>query len=212
MLLDIHTPLPYPRLEALISLRLLSSEAEQTDLIDTQLYTIGIHLWDLAREYSAADWESLEQILRRPNVKAIGECGIDTKITVPLFRQLNVFRRHVALSEQLKKPLIIHAVKADDIICGLRRDLKPTQKWAIHGYRGKPGGATQLLKAGCYLSFGQQFNTETLLAVPTDRILAETDESEADIHKIIKHLSEVRNEDLTHAIKANSEIFCNFED
>lgn len=211
MLLDIHTHHPYPQPEALISLRLQPSTEEIPAIEGDQLYSIGIHPWDLEKEYSSDIWERLEEIGSMPNIRAIGECGIDTKIAVPMFKQLNVFRRHVEISERLGKPLIIHDVKADDIICGLRRDLKPTQPWAIHGYRGKPGGAAQLLKAGCYLSFGKEYNPETLRSVPADRLLAETDEADPDIREIIKRLSDTRNEDLTDTIKANSEIFCNFE-
>lgn len=213
MILDIHTHKPYPQPIGLINLRFQPTDTCSSELLEikqNQFYTIGLHPWDLNLEYPDDAWAELEKLANLQNVIAIGECGIDTKIPAPLYKQLTIFNRHIALSENIKKPLIIHAVKADDIICGLRRDLKPTQPWAIHGYRGKPGGAAQLIKSGCYLSFGKEFNPQTLKQIPKERILAETDDSETDIRSVINRLSEIRNEDLTYVIESNSEIFCNF--
>ena len=79
-----------------------------------------------------------------------------------MFRQLKVFRSMIELSERLRKPLIIHCVKAEDVILGLRRDLAPRQTWLVHGFRKKPQAAAMLLDAGIRLSFGEKFHAETL--------------------------------------------------
>ena len=115
-----------------------------------------------------------------------------------------MFKRHVELSESLRKPLVIHDVKGHDIIAGARRDLAPTQPWVIHGFRRKPEVAEMLLRAGCYLSFGEQFNADTLRATPEDRILAETDESPLDITEVIASLSAAYGKDLTPTIAENT--------
>lgn len=203
-MLDIHTHKGAPQPEGVVSLR------REEELLPGQLYSIGLHPWDTAGEDLPLLRQQIERLAERPQVVAIGEAGIDTLRGAPMFRQLQEFKWQSELSERLGKPMIIHAVKADDIICGLRRDLSPTLPWAIHGYRGKPSAAAQLLKAGCYISFGEKFNPETLLAVPDNRILAETDESPLSIQEIIMRLSETKGYDLTPIIKANSDKFCNF--
>ncbi len=127
MIIDIHTHRPYPQPEGIISKALRPDSAETSEMKTFQLYSVGMHPWDTQDTEDAGLFARLEEIAAQPNVAAIGECGIDLLRGAPMFRQLLVFRRHVEISEKLRKPLIIHDVKADDIICGLRRDMKPTQ-------------------------------------------------------------------------------------
>lgn len=213
---DIHTHRWKPEWGAIENIRFSWPDTDPP--LDTlqagQLYSVGVHPWDASFQTDTEFWEEFEKLAKSSSVAAIGECGVDLKNSdAPLFRQLQVFRRQIEISERLCKPMIIHDVKGDDIICGLRRDLKPLQPWAIHGFRGKPAAAQALLRAGCYLSFGEKFNPETVKSIPNDRILAETDESELEISDIICRLAETRcepQEELTAIIKANSRKFCNF--
>lgn len=192
-ILDIHTHRPAPYSEGIVSLRIDGTFDPFAALIPGQLYSAGIHPWDIAEADIENAFSQLEELILDPRVVAIGECGIDlTPKGGPLYRQLQILRRHIELSETMGKPLVLHCVKADDIISGLRRDLHPTKPWVIHGYRGKPGGAKTLLRAGCYLSFGQRFNPATLAEILTsarDRLLAETDESPLPITTIINTLN-----------------------
>lgn len=201
MILDIHTHKPAPQPEGVISLRIRAGEEPQPALAEGQLYSAGIHPWDSAEGDA---FETVEALCSLPQVAAIGECGVDILRGGPMFMQLNLFRRHIELSERIGKPIVVHCVKGDDIICGLRRDLRPAMPWAIHGYRGKPTAAAQLVKSGCYISFGEHFNADTLRSVPEERILAETDESELSIEAIISRLSEAAGRDLRPAIAANT--------
>lgn len=204
-ILDIHTHHKVPQPEGVVSLRY---KGKPVELSRFQAYSIGIHPWDSSLEFDESAIEQLRQIARRPEIVAIGEGGIDLAGKGgALFRQMNVFKVHIELSENLRKPLIIHDVKAHDIIYGLRRDLRPSQNWAIHGFRAKPEVAEMLLRVGCWLSFGENFNRETLLAVPEDRILAETDESSLSIGQIIEKISMVKEKDMTEVIARNSEMF-----
>lgn len=52
------------------------------------------------------------------------------------------------------KPLVIHLVKAVDELLKVKRDLRPSNPWIIHGFRGKAALAEEYLKHGFYLSFG----------------------------------------------------------
>lgn len=211
-LLDIHTHHPVPQPEGLVNIRVSNNtDFEQLKLSQSQRYSIGLHPWDIAQMPGEIFWESLEKIASGDNVKAIGECGIDLAKDIPLFLQLQIFNRQIRLAEKLGKPMIIHSVKSTDIICGLRRDLKPSESWAIHGFRGKLQPALQLIKAGCFISFGEKFNPETLKGIPEDKILAETDESLLSVKEIISNLSETKGKDLTDIVKSNSKKFLNFK-
>lgn len=203
MILDIHTHHAAPQPLGII-------DVSQSDLgtfvpADGQLYSVGIHPWNTVDPVPEESWKRVEELLRLPCFAAVGEGGVDLSGRGGmLFRQLQVFKRLIELSESLAKPLIIHCVKAEDIICGLIRDLRPTQPWIIHGFRKKPATAQQLLRAGCWLSLGPLFNPDTLREIPDDRLLAETDDSSLDIQQVIQNLSNVRNKDLTDIIAANA--------
>lgn len=202
MILDIHSHKPAPYPEGVVS---LLNPGEP--LIDGQAYSIGLHPWDTADGISEEAWNALEQQAADPRVVAIGECGVDLTKGAPLFRQLLVFKRHIELSERLGKPLVIHCVKAADIILGLKRDLQPSQPWAIHGFRGKPQLGRQLTDKGIFLSFGEKFNGQALNEIPPQYILAETDDSILNITQVIEALSAAANRDLTELIAANTAAF-----
>lgn len=173
-------------------------------LPDNQPYSVGIHPWHTAEHVTPEQWQQLEDLLQRPDCVAVGEAGIDLSGKGGLmFLQLQVFRRMVDYSESLKKPLIIHCVKGEDIIIGLRRDLKVKMPWVIHGFRKKPQVAEQLLRAGCMLSFGLQFNADTVRTVPADKLFVETDTATCDIKTVIDAVSAARGSDLTPIVAAN---------
>jgi TatD DNase family protein len=58
----------------------------------------------------------------------------------------------------------------------LHKELRPTQAWIVHGFRGKPEQARQYTAEGLYLSYGTKFNRESLLSTPIGRIFIERDE------------------------------------
>lgn len=185
MLTDIHTHRRAPYPEGVISV----SPAEFAPVAG-QSYSVGIHPWSLAAGDPPDEvWGALEAAVSHPQVVAVGECGIDLLKGGPLFRQLNVFRRHVDLSEAAGKPLVVHCVRAHDHIAQLRREIKPAQPWTVHGFRGKPSIARILLDAGLYISLGEKFNADSLSVIPAGRLLAETDESPESIGTVITSIA-----------------------
>lgn len=206
-ILDIHTHHAAPQPDAVVNIR-LGGDFETPVLLNNQYYSTGVHPWDTLAEISDQEWNEFETLAVKTEIVAIGECGVDlTPKGGPLYRQLLVFKRQVEISERLCKPMIIHDVKGHDILVGARRDLNPKQNWAIHGFRRKPEVATMLLRAGCYISFGPEFNPDTLQSMPEDRILAETDESPVTISEVIDRLSETRGKDMTQIIAKNTRRF-----
>lgn len=184
MILDLHSHKNAPQADAILNL-----PVAEFNPVERQAYSVGIHPWSLLPNAERFSFEQVEMIASVKSVVAIGETGIDLAKDVPLYEQMLMFRRHIELSERLRKPMIIHCVRAHDIVAGLRREMKPRMDWVIHGFRGKPSIARILLDAGCHLSFGEHFNPESLAITPSDRLFAETDESRLTINKIIENLS-----------------------
>lgn len=152
----------------------------------------GIHPWSIA-----SDWEKqfleIRALAQSEDVVAIGECGIDKiNSSAAIELQRKVFAAHAQLAEESHKPLLLHCVKGVDEIVALHRAMRPSQAWIVHGFRGKPRQAVQLIREGLYLSFGEKFNKEALVAVPTDRLLVESDTSSRGIEDIYAAVAAVR--------------------
>ena len=137
-------------------------------------FSAGLHPWDVT-EGSDSQLDALETLLANPRVLAVGECGFDTLKGPSHEIQEQAFVRQVQLSEQFRKPMILHVVRDFDSVIRLRKQLKPTQKWLIHGFRGGPEQMNQLYSHGILVSFGLKHNPESLRQVPSDRLFLETD-------------------------------------
>ena len=181
---------------------ILNTQEEATD----GTISVGIHPWYVDKGWKER-FHTIEELAKAPNVVAIGECGIDkvhSAVTPEI--QENAFRAHIALSERLQKPLIIHCVKAYETIIALRKEIKPRQTWIIHAFRGKPQQAAQLTKAGLYLSLGEHFNEESARSIPADRLFIESDDSEIPIENIYSAIASARGcsvEELIRTVQEN---------
>ena len=174
-------------------------------------FSLSLHPWNLTTENLDSCLKWIVDNLNNPRVIALGEAGIDRLCTTPIELQTQAFRLVAQLAEQYKMPLIIHCVRAHNEIIALHKKLRPAQPWIIHGFRGKPQLALSLIKQGICLSFGERFNTETLKAMPPDRILLETDQSRlhiADIYNKVAALTGISLELLANNVISNfSRIF-----
>jgi TatD DNase family protein len=104
--------------------------------------------------------------------------------------QIEIFKNHIALAEQVRKPLIVHCVRAwQELIATWRRTAPHRVPLAVHGFRGNANIARQLMKEGFYLSIGEHFNAEALAVTPHDRILIENDDSNTDITAVAAHVA-----------------------
>lgn len=161
-------------------------------------YSIGIHPWSIAESYHGtvvehALWKKLVEQVRNPQVLAIGEAGIDKLINVPIAIQEDFFKEQARLASDMNKPLIIHAVKATDELLRLKKEINPSVPWIIHGFRGKAALATEYLRHGFYLSFGEKYQDEALLVVPQEKLFIETDESHVSVAQLYERAAFVRN-------------------
>ena len=169
-----------------------SSILNSSEYITGRRISMGIHPWNIS-----SDWEKQFAIIRanacKENVCAIGECGTD-KLKSPANEELQqeVFKAHALLAEEVSKPLIIHCVKGFDTIIALHKEISPKQAWIIHGFRGKPQQAEQIIKNGFYISFGDKFNIDSVKATPLERLFIESDESQKSIDKIYDEIAKVK--------------------
>lgn len=205
IILDVHTHHPAPQPEGIVALDPADLPAQ--GVYPYQYYSVGLHPWSL-QGIAGADQgrrASLEEAAKRTDVVAIGETGIDLvhQGGAPVAGQLNAFKAHVELSEQLGKPLVIHCVKAQDMVLGVKKEMQPRQPWIIHGFRGKPSILKMLTDQGIYISFGAKFNPDTLQACPAELLLAETDEAPGRIQDIIAALNTVRADVTPDLLAAN---------
>lgn len=121
--------------------------------------SFGIHPWVVAAQSEdevESMWKSLKEL--SPQCQAIGETGLD------FFRDkarsqyaMEVFRRHVTLSKELSKPLVLHIVRAHEDALSVIKELKPSQGGIVHAFHSHREIAKKYVDAGFTLSFGKQF-------------------------------------------------------
>lgn len=166
----------------------------------TERFSAGIHPWYIPKNPKQAI-EMLKALTLKSNMVAIGECGLDKLCQTPFELQKELFKAQINISEESKKPLIIHCVKSYNEIVELKKETNPTQTWIIHGFRGKPEVAAMLTKAGIVLSIGEKFNPETIKSIAIENLLIENDESPIPIEEIYQNIATTRNISLSELQK-----------
>ncbi len=168
------------------------------------------------------DYEYYKKLAEDPKVVAIGECGLDyyrieqmanSKEQIP--KQRKAFEAQIKLAHDVKKPLMIHCRNAfSDLIGTLKAkssQLKTDSPGVIHFFTGTTEDAKQLLNLGFSFTFGGVITfardyDEVIKAIPTDRILSETDapyvapvpyrgkrNEPAYVVEVVKKLAEIKN-------------------
>jgi TatD DNase family protein len=151
---------------------------------DNVFCSVGAHPHNAAEE-SHIMVEELVELARHPKVVAIGEAGLDYHYdNSPRDMQKKSFRTHIAAARETGLPLVIHARDADSDIARMLEEetKKGAFPFVLHCFTGGPDLARRGLALGGYISFSGVItfkNAETLreiaLAVPSDRLLVETD-------------------------------------
>ena len=152
-------------------------------------YSIGIHPWYINEERVTSDLKVIEEKLQLKECLALGECGLDKRIEVPMWLQIEVFEKQIALAEQYQKPLVLHLVAAFDELIEIKKRLKISIPIIIHGFSKNENVSKQLLDNGFYLSFGKYLLTnpdlkEIFQSIPNDKFFLETDTIEETIYEI----------------------------
>ena len=164
--------------------------------VDCGLYSFGVHPWQLEKQ---SDLNVLEMLLRENKIAAIGETGLDRLHHETFTQQIECFEQHILLSEQYRKPLIIHNVKATADLLRIHKKHNPRQTWIIHGFNGTSQEARQLTERDLFLSVGESILypnrkiTQSILSIPLDQLFFETDVSERTIQEIYGKAAELLN-------------------
>jgi TatD DNase family protein len=147
---------------------------------------VGIHPNSCA-EAGPGDWEAIESLLENPRVVALGETGLDRYWDcAPIELQREYFDRHLRLSQQRDRAVVIHCRDASaDVMPMLREAVaRGPLRGVLHAFSGDAAMAAECLELGLYLSFAgnvsytnKKFHIlrEAAAQVPADRILIETD-------------------------------------
>jgi TatD DNase family protein len=157
-------------------------------------YSIGIHPKDIDIEYITDQYTWLESNISA-DCFAIGECGLDSIVPVPQKIQEKVFLKQIMISNEVKKPIIIHCVRKFYEVISYRK--KAEQAMIIHGFNKKQRIAEDLLKNNFYLSFGKAvlYNLSLqhiLKLTPLDKIFLETDNENFSIEDLYQKVSEIK--------------------
>jgi TatD DNase family protein len=152
-------------------------------------YSIGIHPWYIEEKRLNEDFKILEEEIQKMNCLAMGECGLDKRIDIPLDMQLDVFEKQLILAEKYQKPVILHCVAAFQEIIALKKKFNITVPMIIHGFSKNEQTSKQLLENGFYLSFGKYLLKNPELEkvfknVPDDKFFLETDTIEETIEEV----------------------------
>lgn len=177
----------------------------QSNIIKTgKYYSIGLHPWYIKKEIIDQSLKEIQKLSQAKEVIAIGETGLDKVTETPFELQIEVFERHIQISESIKKPLIIHCVKSFNELIQLKKKLKPKSPWIVHGFNSKPEVAEMLMKHKIILSFGKALmypmsNAAIVLSqISEDSFFLETDDSEHSIKDIYKAAAKIKKIDLDH--------------
>ena len=163
----------------------------------TSPFSIGIHPWFINKNKIEAELLILAKKLQHKNCVALGECGLDKVIKTDFELQKTVFKKQIQLSEKHQKPLIIHCVKAYQDIVELKKELKPTQVWLVHGFNKNWQVAQSLLKNGILLSFGTAIINhkklqEVVAKVPLEKLFLETDDKDDTIVEVYVKVAKLK--------------------
>ncbi len=143
---------------------------------------VGYHPENCA-PFVPEDIETLRELAKHPKAVAIGEIGLDYywAENPPREFQQDVFRRQMALAEELGLPVIVHDRDAHADSLALVREF-PNVRGVFHCFSGSVEMARELWKLGWYVGFdgpltykNAKKTVEVAAEAPADRILIETD-------------------------------------
>lgn len=143
--------------------------------------TCGIH----PHTATSASENALRRIRRRlthPRVVAVGETGLDYHYDFsPRDLQRESFARHLEISRETGKPVIVHNRESDEDLRALLREAGQGTVGVLHSFSSGRALLEEALAMGWYASFSGMVTfrkyegADLVRMVPADRIMVETD-------------------------------------
>ena len=160
-------------------------------------YSIGIHPWYIDEKRLEKDLEVINEKLQLPECLALGECGLDKRIEIPLDLQISVFKKQLETVKQTNKPVVLHCVAAYDEVIAIKKEMKIENPMIIHGFSKNEQVAKSLLNNGFYLSFGKYLlrnpDLEKVFTfAPENQVLLETDTIEESIYQVYEKAASIK--------------------
>lgn len=161
-----------------------SKAAEISERFEGIYYAAGLHPWWVA------DWQAESQSLtallaaelENDRCLAVGECGLDGLIEIPLEQQLPVFEEQLSLADSLNKPVIIHVRKSHQQVLGLLKRHSLKAGGVVHAFSGSLELAQSYWQQGFYLGVGGAITypranktRQAIAQMPLASLLLETD-------------------------------------
>ena len=180
-----------------------------------QPFSLGLHPWTIENfEISEIKKILNTNLLKNTNLLfAIGETGMDKNINTPLSLQEEVFRIHISLALELKKPLILHCVRSFNEVQKILREMNFSFPVIVHGFNNNSQIAQSCIHLGYYLSFGPALLKEesnarkVLIEIPDNRFFLETDAKEISIKQIYNAAASVKNISIDSLLKHQNHNF-----
>ncbi|HYB32625.1 MAG TPA: TatD family hydrolase [Steroidobacteraceae bacterium] len=149
----------------------------------TLFATAGVHPHH-AGELSAASLTELEELARRPEVVAVGECGLDYfRNFAPRAAQQQAFHHQLELALRVGKPVFLHQREAQAEFTAVLREHAPRWRGVAHCFTGGAGELAGCLELGLAIGVTGWICDERRGAhlaalmpqIPAERLLLETD-------------------------------------
>ena len=151
-------------------------------------FSIGLHPWFLKEETWVDEFNEVKNWGNAKNVLAIGEAGLDKVCETDMGLQKKIFAAHIQWANKIRKPLIVHCVRAHAEVLQLLQQHNNKMPVIFHGFNKSKELALQLTAHGYYLSFGKAIEksamAEVMTAVPKEQLFLETDRSDISIQQL----------------------------
>lgn len=160
-------------------------------------YSYGLHPWFIEKETCEEHLHNLKIMVHEKRCLAIGECGLDRLSTVDFELQQEVFIEQIKIANTIKKPLIIHCVKAFNELINCLNMNDNQVPVIVHGFNNNENIARVLVDQGCYFSFGKALlgyesnAAKAIKNVGRKNFFLETDDADISIKYIYKKASEL---------------------
>lgn len=140
---------------------------------------LGIHPW--FAESTETGWEKRLRDMLERTPAGIGETGLDKGCRADFSRQEQIFETQLQIASELKRPLVVHCVKAwGRLLEILEACPTPLPPMMIHSFAGSCETLQRLIRLGCFISFSGRLIVDSklhpcFLATPLANLLLETD-------------------------------------
>ncbi len=190
MYIDIHRHSSNKGQADIVLRNLFPEEKEEKE--EKGFYSIGLHPWHIKNSDTKFKLGLVSEAAKNTSVIAIGETGIDKAIDTDIDTQKQIFSAQIEIAKITKKPIIIHCVRAYNELLKIRNESKHEKPWIIHWFNASPEMGKDLIRKGCYLSFGTTLFKEnskafrTFIQTPVEHMFFETDDAQISIIDVYK--------------------------